>query len=40
MKAAVLEKLNTPLTVADVEPGELVSGQVLVKREYMGSILQ
>jgi Zn-dependent alcohol dehydrogenase len=31
MKAAVLEVINGPLTVADVEPGELTFGQVLVK---------
>jgi S-(hydroxymethyl)glutathione dehydrogenase / alcohol dehydrogenase len=31
MKAAVLEKLNTPLTVTEVEPCDLLSGQVLVK---------
>ncbi|MBI2610925.1 zinc-binding dehydrogenase [Candidatus Kaiserbacteria bacterium] len=31
MKAAVLEKIGAPLTVADVELGELPRGQVLVK---------
>lgn len=31
MKAAVLEKINAPLTVANVELGELSLGQVLVK---------
>lgn len=31
MKAAVLEKINGPLTVADVELGELGFGQILVK---------
>jgi len=31
MKAAVLEKINAPLTIADVELGELSLGQVLVK---------
>lgn len=31
MKAAVLEKINTPLAVANVELGELLFGQVLVK---------
>lgn len=31
MKAAVLEKINAPLTVADVELGELSLGQVLVR---------
>lgn len=31
MKAAVLEKINAPLTIADVELGELSVGQVLVK---------
>lgn len=31
MKAAVLEEINGPLTVADVELGELSVGQVLVK---------
>jgi len=31
MLAAVLEKLNAPLTVADVEPGPVETGQALVK---------
>src|SRR3989344_6795110 len=31
MKAAVLEKINTPLTIADVGLGELSAGQALVK---------
>jgi threonine dehydrogenase-like Zn-dependent dehydrogenase len=31
VKAAVLEKINAPLTVADVELGELSLGQVLVR---------
>ncbi len=31
MKAAILEKINTSLTVTDVELGELLLGQVLVK---------
>ncbi|HYA42321.1 MAG TPA: alcohol dehydrogenase catalytic domain-containing protein [Syntrophobacteraceae bacterium] len=31
MKAAVLEQINAPLCIADVEPGELSFGQVLVK---------
>ncbi|MBU6500552.1 MAG: alcohol dehydrogenase catalytic domain-containing protein [Patescibacteria group bacterium] len=31
MKAAVLEKINSPLVVEDVELGDLSSGQVLVK---------
>lgn len=31
MKAAVLEKINTPLVIADVGLGELSKGQVLVK---------
>ena len=31
MKAAILEKINGPLAVADVELGELSVGQVLVK---------
>jgi Zn-dependent alcohol dehydrogenase len=31
MKAAVLEEINAPLTVANVEPGELLFGQVLVR---------
>jgi len=36
MKAAVLEKINAPLTVADVELGELSLGQVLVKMLVSG----
>ena len=36
MKAAVLEKINTPLTVTDVELGELSLGQVLVKMLVSG----
>jgi Zn-dependent alcohol dehydrogenase len=31
MKAAVLETINAPLIIADVEPGDLTAGQVLVK---------
>jgi len=31
MRAAVLEKLNSPLTIADVEPGPIGTGQALVK---------
>ena len=31
MKAAVLEKISAPLTIADVKLGELAVGQVLVK---------
>ncbi|HEY5220741.1 MAG TPA: alcohol dehydrogenase catalytic domain-containing protein [Candidatus Paceibacterota bacterium] len=31
MKAAVLEEINAPLTITDVELGELLFGQVLVK---------
>jgi S-(hydroxymethyl)glutathione dehydrogenase/alcohol dehydrogenase len=31
MKAAVLEEINAPLTIADVELGNLLLGQVLVK---------
>ena len=31
MKAAVLEEINAPLTIADVELGSLSFGQVLVK---------
>ena len=36
MKAAVLENINAPLTVADVEPGELSVGHVLVKMLVSG----
>jgi Zn-dependent alcohol dehydrogenase len=31
MKAAILEQLNAPLALADIHPGELSFGQVLVK---------
>lgn len=36
MKAAVLEKINAPLAVGDVEPLELQSGQVLVRNIVSG----
>lgn len=36
MKAAILERVNAPLTIADVEVPRLAAGQVLVKMEYSG----
>lgn len=36
MKAAILEKINTPLTVTEIELGDLSFGQVLVKMRVSG----
>src|SRR4051812_43556395 len=36
MKAAILERINAPLTIGDVDVPDLSVGQVLVKIEYSG----
>ena len=36
MKAAILESLHAPLTIAEVEPCDLLHGQVLVKNLVSG----
>ena len=36
IKAAILEKLNNPLVIKEIEPFELKEGQVMVKIFYSG----